>query len=372
MTPSSTSKLAAHLATQRGAVDEETGEIVELAPAEASTAVVPAAEAPPPAPDYTRVPAKVVGALPYASTYSRLAHTIAHTELVPKPLRGRPDAVMAAMMMGYELGLGPMQSLNGVQVIDGKAGLSAELMRALVQQSGHVFILAQSDKEATVRCRRTEWPEGEWATFRWTMADATRAGLVRQGSGWVKYPRAMLAARVTSEACRATFADVLAGMSYTPEELEDISLDSSGAAPEPAASTPRPRRGRSAPEEPSGATSQAPAAEADPTAAEAEAAPDAPSVTVTEPEAPAAPEPPVDDDPAVVKDMVKGMGELFRSHPAPVQTLIRAYLAQHGMGNPHAYTLAEANEACRIVAGWPTSVAGEVVDAEVVEGEELF
>lgn len=380
MTPSDTSKLAAALAARRPEADPETGEIVDLPVAETSTAVVPATEAPPPPPDYSRVPAKVVGALPYASTYMRLARTIHGTELVPRALRGRADAVMAAMMMGYELGLGPMQSLNGIQVIDGKAGLSAELMRALVQQSGHLFILSQTDEAAEVKCRRRDWPEGEFAYFRWTLKDAQRAGLLRQASGWSKYPRAMLAARVTSEACRATFADVLAGMSYTPEELEDIAYDdrppASDAAPAPKAR----RRSKSAPEptntDTESVSDEVPAApvEAAETVDEEPTPEQSPAeafAAEAERRAEAARAP---SAPGAHGEMVKALNEVIRSLPKPQQPLVRAYLARQGMGDLSSLSTEQLQAAINIAAGWPTSVAtpdDEAIDAEVVDEEEL-
>ena len=52
---------------------------------------------------------------------------------------------------------------------------------------------------------------------------------------------------------------------------------------------------------------------------------------------------------------------------------MRGYLAQHGMGDLSRLTAEEIAEACRIAAGWPTSVTGgpqggdEVVDGEIVD-----
>ena len=39
-------------------------------------------------------------------------NAIANTDLVPKPLRGKPDAILATVYLGRELGLGPMQSMR--------------------------------------------------------------------------------------------------------------------------------------------------------------------------------------------------------------------------------------------------------------------
>jgi len=62
---------------------------------------------------------------------------------------------------------------------------------------------------------------GSEATVSWSMKDAQLAGLAGRGA-WKTYPRAMLLARATSELCRMLFADVVAGLSYTPEEAASI------------------------------------------------------------------------------------------------------------------------------------------------------
>jgi hypothetical protein len=141
--------------------------------------------------------------------------------MVPRALRGRPEAIVAVVLAGHELGLGPMQSLAQVNLIQGRPSLAAEAMRALVMAAGHTLVVEAGDDAATVRAHRRDWPAEQWATFRFTLADAERAGLLGKDT-WKQYPRAMLSARATSEACRATFPDVLAGISYTPDELDVI------------------------------------------------------------------------------------------------------------------------------------------------------
>jgi preprotein translocase subunit SecD len=53
------------------------------------------------------------------------------------------------------------------------------------------------------------------------MEDAKMAGLANKNN-WKTYPRAMLLARATSELCRIVFPDIIAGLSYTPEEVSSI------------------------------------------------------------------------------------------------------------------------------------------------------
>src|SRR4029077_17919561 len=59
---------------------------------------------------------------------------------------------------------------------------------------------------------------GEAMTVTWTIEQAKRAGLVRDGSGWMKYPEDMLVARATGTIGRRLFEDVILGL-YAPEEM---------------------------------------------------------------------------------------------------------------------------------------------------------
>lgn len=148
-----------------------------------------------------------------------LAGNIADTEFVPKALRGKTAAVAACILAGRELGVGPMESLQKIYVVEGRPSMSAELMRSLIMREGHelVFRISANDKCTLAGRRRNST---EWTEVTWTITDAQRAGVAGKDV-WKKYPRTMLANRCTAELARMMFADVLSGITYTPEEIED-------------------------------------------------------------------------------------------------------------------------------------------------------
>jgi hypothetical protein len=151
----------------------------------------------------------------------KLAQRVNQTPFVPKSMMGKPEHVLACVLYGREIGLGPMQALNSIHVIEGRAAASPELMRALVAKAGHRIDITENTNDAcTMKGSRQD--TGAEAVVRWSMDDAKAAGLTHKDN-WKKYPRAMLAARATSELCRLLFPDVIAGLSYTPEEVESIS-----------------------------------------------------------------------------------------------------------------------------------------------------
>ncbi len=169
-----------------------------------------------------------------------LAQRIAKTEFVPTALRNRPEAVLACMLAGNEIGIGPMQSLSKIHIIEGRPAMAAELMRAIVQRDGHeVWFEDTTNTKVTICGRRKESDHVTRVT--WTMDDAKRAQLDAK-QNWRRYPRQMLVARATGDLCRMVFADVLGGISYTPEELEDGVLDVApvdDGEPEPPKTTTR-------------------------------------------------------------------------------------------------------------------------------------
>ncbi len=127
-----------------------------------------------------------------------------------------PDELMVMMLKGLELGIPPQQAVTQLYIADGKLTMQADLMRALVlRQGGKIRPTLMTDVGCVVEATR---PTGEVTEVRYTMQDAEKAGLT--GSAiWQKYPRQLLFARATSEACRVVFSDMLLGTVYTPEEL---------------------------------------------------------------------------------------------------------------------------------------------------------
>jgi hypothetical protein len=168
----------------------------------------------------------VDGWLPMFEPVAKLAVDIAQTEFVPQGLRGKPAAITAAILYGREIGLGPIQSLQSVDVIDGRPAISAEMARALALAAGHeLFVEESTTQRCVVRGRRVN--SREWVQITWTMDDAKRAGLDGR-QNWRKHPRRMLQARATSELCHLLFSDAIGGMPFTLEEIADDS-DAAGA-----------------------------------------------------------------------------------------------------------------------------------------------
>jgi hypothetical protein len=153
------------------------------------------------------------------------AKAMAASSILPKDYQRNPANILVAMEAAEALGVTLFQAIQMVTVINGRMTMSAEGMRALVLARGHLF---RVEEETPTVCRvavaRRERPD-EVQSFTFTVDDAQRAGLT--GGNYGKYPAAMLLARATTKACRAVFPDVIAGISYAPEEAAEF------AAPAP-------------------------------------------------------------------------------------------------------------------------------------------
>lgn len=179
------------------------------------------------------------------------------------PLK-KPEAVVAAVMMGKELGLEPMVSVNNIIPINGKATLGIHLINALLLKAGVVtevlreyepcfrFALKGDDgnpivtkigfiddplrdgetrgksivdyKTVVRMTRNIKQPDGSWkemiVTKSFSWGDAVTAGLTDKDN-WKNYPAILTLKMATVTAARIIAADVLLGM-YETGEMADV------------------------------------------------------------------------------------------------------------------------------------------------------
>jgi len=150
------------------------------------------------------------------------AKALVQSGFLPKAIN-TPEKAIAVMQTGKELGIGPMQALRTVHIIDGKPSMAAELIAGLVLSRIKGAVLEPSkstDTECIVVAGR---PTGKLREFKFTMEDAKRAGLTGK-QNWKNYPRAMLRSRAITEAARAMFPDATMGM-YDPDELGAVTSE---------------------------------------------------------------------------------------------------------------------------------------------------
>jgi len=129
------------------------------------------------------------------------------------------NQVLALMAVAQAEGLHPATAARDYHVIQGRPALKADAMLARFQQAGgKVDWKVYTDKEVTGLFSH---PNGGSLELTWTIKQANDIGLVKPGSGWQKYPRAMLRSRCISEGIRTVYPGCVVG-TYTPEEVEEF------------------------------------------------------------------------------------------------------------------------------------------------------
>jgi hypothetical protein len=154
----------------------------------------------------------------------RFWQMVAKTDFAPKDFKNKPESCMLAGQHGAELGLGPMQSLQCIAVINGRPTIWGDAALALVQSSSVCEFVSEAvdgDGEqmvATCIAKRRGYPAP--SAIKFSVADAKRAGLWGKSGPWTQYPKRMLQLRARGFALRDAFPDVLKGL-VTAEEAQD-------------------------------------------------------------------------------------------------------------------------------------------------------
>lgn len=165
-----------------------------------------------------------------AMTFARM---LADSTMVPRDYQGRPGNVLVAIQWGYEIGLGPLQAVQSIAVINGRPSVWGDAALALVRGSPACEAVSEhlegeGDERRGVCTVKRRGQEPETRTF--SVADAKKAGLWGkrgrdgQPTPWITYPDRMLQMRARGFALRDVFPDVLRGV-ITAEEAQDIPPD---------------------------------------------------------------------------------------------------------------------------------------------------
>ena len=138
-----------------------------------------------------------------------------------KDVRDQAQAV-TKILFGRELGISPINSMSSIHIIEGKPALSSQLLAALIKRSGRYDyrVKVWDDTQCVLTFRQKT--DGKWEDVgesSFSMEDAKRARVLRDGSSWSKFPKAMLFARALSQGERTYCPDVSVCALYVPEEL---------------------------------------------------------------------------------------------------------------------------------------------------------
>ena len=132
------------------------------------------------------------------------------------------------ILAGAELGFGPIASMSGVYIVNGKPTLSANLMAAAIKRSRkYDYRITRLDNDGCDIAFYQGADQIGISTF--TRQDAQNAGALtgKNQHTWKAYARNMLFARALSNGARWYTPDIFGGPIYTPEEM-DAHVDEDG------------------------------------------------------------------------------------------------------------------------------------------------
>jgi len=142
------------------------------------------------------------------------------------------------IVAGQELGIPPIAAMTGINIVQGRVNLSANILASLVKRHPvyDYKIITQTDDVCEIEFSADGEPLG---VSSFTMTDAAAAGLAGKDN-WNKYPRNMLFARAMSNGVKWYCPDVTAGMPvYTPDEMgRDVDAEGNAIPTVPETSTP--------------------------------------------------------------------------------------------------------------------------------------
>lgn len=165
----------------------------------------------------------------------RFAKLVVAAEFAPKGMN--QSACAAAIVMGQEIGLAPMQAIQNIAVINGRPSVWGDAAKALVEGSGlctefdEAFTGRPYDDEFGAICTVRRAGRLNSVVGRFDVGDAKLAGLWKKSGPWTQYPKRMLQMRARAFALRDAFPDVLKGTAIAEEARDYIDVTPSDPKP---------------------------------------------------------------------------------------------------------------------------------------------
>lgn len=157
----------------------------------------------------------------------RVAELLSKSSFVPADYRGKAGDVLCAIQYGAEIGVPPLQALQGVAVVNGKPSVYGDLALAVVQASGMVEDFAETIEgegdQMRARCRGIRRGRATPIEHTFSVADAKTARLWGKAGPWTTNPKRMLQMRARAFVLRDGWADYLKGLSIR-EEAQDLEV----------------------------------------------------------------------------------------------------------------------------------------------------
>lgn len=134
------------------------------------------------------------------------------------------DGVYAIVAKAMSLKIDPLEALNGgLYYINGKVGMSSEMMASLIREKGHSIQKDSKSNDTICILNGRRADNGDTWTVSFSVEDAKKAGLMK--NMYEKYLSTMLYNRTLALLARQLFPDIIKGAGYSESELKEIAAN---------------------------------------------------------------------------------------------------------------------------------------------------
>lgn len=155
------------------------------------------------------------------SAQMKHAEILSQANMIPDKFKGNPANVLVAQELAQSMGESTWVTMSELYFVGNVPTFSAKYMRTRVRAAKHILRESFDPETMTATCTiiRNDDPDFEH-TIRWDKAKAEAHDLWGKGH-WKKNPELMLKNRAVSECVREACNEVMGGVDYTREEVEN-------------------------------------------------------------------------------------------------------------------------------------------------------